>query len=187
MSDDPQQINVATFTSLNDLIGDLLSENHKKNDILNAIQDIDLRFAWQCGSRCRIFSRKLQQWTDGEVIDIVIDNTTNKELLTVKYIYGRTAIQRFSSALKPIEMDDDYRCNEVIIDSILKKVKGSKGDNKKKSISLVIRCIHHSVCNHLDVFPKSTSFGKRIISSLNMSGKCIDLIPIISAVHTVSL
>lgn len=119
MSDDPNRINLATFTSLNELITDLLSENHKKNDILNAIQDIDLRFAWQSGSRCRVFSRKLQQWTDGEILDIVIDNTTNEEWLTVKYVYGRKAVQRFSSALKPIGMGGDYRCNEVIIESIL--------------------------------------------------------------------
>ena len=187
MSDNPQQINVAAFTSLNDLINDLLSDNHNKDDILNAIQDIDLRFAWQRGRRCRVFSRKLQKWTEGEIIDIVIDGTTNQEWLTVKYHNGRKAVQRFSSALKSIEMDDDYQCNEVIIESILKKVKGPKGDNKKKSISLVIRCIHHSVCKHLDVFAKSTLFGKRIISSLNMSGKSNDISPTISAVHSVSL
>ena len=160
MSDDPNKINVAAVTSLNEQIADLLSQDHTKYDILNAIQDINLRFAWQSGSRCRVFSRKLQRWTDGEIIDIVIDNTTNKEWLTVKYKNGQRAVQRFSSALKPIEMDDDYQCNEVIIESILKKVKGPKGDNKKKSISLVIRYIHHSVCNHLDVFAKSTSSGK---------------------------
>ena len=164
MSDNPQQINVAAFTSLNDLITNLLSDNHKKDEILNAIQDIDLRFAWQRGSRCHVFTRKLQKWTDGEIIDIVIDNTTNKEWLTVKYVYGKKAVQRFSSALRPIGMEDDYRCNEVIIESILKKVKRTKGDNTKKSNSLVIRCIHHSICNHLDAFAKSTSFGKLPIS-----------------------
>ena len=148
MSDDPNQINVATFSSLNELINDLVSDNHKKDEILKAIQDIDLRFAWQCGSQCRVFSRKLQQWTDGEIIDIVIDNTTNKEWLTVKYKNGRKGLQRFSSALKPIEMDDDYQCNEVIIESILKRVKGAKGGNNEKSTSLVFQMylqrVHHS-------------------------------------------
>ena len=128
MSDNPQQINVAAFTSLNDLINDLLSDNHNKDDILNTIRDIDLRFAWQRGSRCRVFSRKLQTWADGEIIDIVMDGITGQEWLTVKYHNGRKAVQRFTSALKPIEMNDGYRCNEVIIGSILKKVKGSKGD-----------------------------------------------------------
>ena len=135
MSDDPEQLNVAAFTSLNDLIADLLSNDHSKNDILNAIQDIDLRFAWQCGSRCRVFSRKLRQWTEGQIIDIVIDNTTNKEWLTVKYHIAQKAVQRFSSALKPIEMGNDYQCNEVIIESILKKVQGPKGGYNEMSTS----------------------------------------------------
>lgn len=135
MSDNPEQINLAALTSLNDLIADLLSQNHSEDDIVNAIQDIDLRFAWKCGSQCRVFSRKLQQWVDGEFIDIVIDSTTNKEWLTAKYQNARKAIQRFSSAVKPIEMDSDYEPNAMIIESVLERVKERDHSNKVWTLS----------------------------------------------------
>lgn len=133
------RINIATFTSLKDLIADLLSNEHDEEEILSAIQDVDLRFAWKCHDRCRVLSRSMQQWTDGEIVDIVIDGATNKEWLTVKYGNQKKQIQRFSSGLIPIEMDNDYRCNEVIIERILERVKGSEnGDDRKQSISLVL-------------------------------------------------
>ena len=118
---DSDQINVAAFTSLNDLITDLVSQNRTKSDVLNAIRDIEIRFLWKCGAQCRVFSRKLQRWTDGEIIDIVINSTTKKDWLAVKYKNGRKAVQRFSSALIPIKMDNDYQGNDVIIHSILRK------------------------------------------------------------------
>ena len=153
MSDDPDQINVAAFTSLNDLITDLVSQNHTKSDVLNAIRDIELRFLWKSGAQCRVFSRKLQRWTDGEIIDIVIDSTTKKEWLTVKYKNGRKAVQRFSSALMPIEMDNDYQGNDVIIHSILRKIKIPISDENPMSSSLVVLCLSFqsdSVCVHVN-------------------------------------
>ena len=162
MSDEPQKLNVAALTSLDDLITDLLSGNHKEIDIWNAIQDINLRFAWQCGSRCHVFSRKLQKWTDGEIIDIVIDNTKHKEWLTVKYVYGQKALQRFSSTLKPIEFHNEYQCNEVIIQSILKKVNGSKRGNNETSTSSVF------IFNHYPYLQRVHQSENAFISSLNI-------------------
>lgn len=140
MSDDPKQINVAAFTSLNELVTDLVLQNHTKSDVLNAIRDIDLRFSWGTGAQCRVFSRKLQQWTDGEIIDIVMDDTTNKEWFTVKYQKSQKTIQRFSSALMPIEMDNDYQRNDVIIHSILRKIEIPTSDKNPMMRSLVLLC-----------------------------------------------
>ena len=145
MSDDPAQIKIAALAAISDLIIDLLSNEYGESEIRNAIEDVALRFAWQCGAQCLVSSRSSGQWSAGQIVDIVIDGATNKEWLTVNIEdeNEQRLLQRFSSGLLPIGMDAEYRCNDVIIECILNEMGISIQNDvsvDEPSMSLVVDC-----------------------------------------------
>ena len=142
MSDDPTQTRRAALISITDLVVNSLSDEFEETEILNAIQDIQFRFGWKCHDHCFVYSRSTGKWSDGQIVDIVGEDIMNKEWLKIKYDGKRKEIQRFSSALLPIEMDKGYRCNEVLRDRILKKLReteyGVEDKKKEDTLSLVL-------------------------------------------------
>ena len=97
MSDDPSQIKIAALTALADLIVDLLTNEYDETEIRNAIEDVQLRFAWECDDYCLVYFMPAGNWCVGQIVDIVIDDTTNNE-----YQKRRK--------LMPIIMDQKCRC-----------------------------------------------------------------------------
>ena len=143
MSDDPAQIKIAALAAISDLIVDLLSTEYEEAEIRSAIEDIQMRFGWQCGAECLVSSRSSGQWSAGQIVDIVVDGATNKEWLTVKDENEQRLLQRFSSGLLPIGMDAEYRCNQVIIECILNEMGISIQNDvsvDEPSMSLVVDC-----------------------------------------------
>ena len=126
MSDDPAQLNIAALEAIGDLIVDLLSTEYDEVEILSAIEDVKLRFAWQSAAHCLVYSRSTGKWADGQIVDIIIDDATNKEWVIVHSLKKKTQIQRFSAGLLPIGLDEDYQINAVIIERILSELRMSK-------------------------------------------------------------
>ena len=122
MSDDLAQTKIAALAAIGDLIVYSLSNEYDKTEILRAIEDVKVRFAWQPDDDCLVYSRSTRKWCDGQIVHIAVDDTTKKEWLTVKYQKQKKQIQRFSSGLMPIGMDKEYRCNQVIIQRILNEM-----------------------------------------------------------------
>ena len=62
----------------------------------------EIRYSWDVGSNVSIYSRSKNKWYDGEIIDIYIDNATNKEWFSVKYNGNKKkSIQRLCKDIKP--------------------------------------------------------------------------------------
>ena len=65
--------------------------------------DEQFRYSWNLGSFCSIYSRSKHKWFIGQIIDIYIDQKTNKEWFTVKYDGNKKKhIQRLCEDIKPI-------------------------------------------------------------------------------------
>ena len=126
MSEDPSQLNIAALAAIGDLIVDLLSTEYDEVEILSAIEDVKLRFAWQSAAHCLVYSRSTGKWADGQIVDIIIDDATNKEWVIVHSLKKKKQIQRFSAGLLPIGLDEDYQINAVIIERILSELRMSK-------------------------------------------------------------
>eukprot|EP01084_Bolivina_argentea_P098015 176182_1 len=70
------------------------------------------RLHFNVGSACSIYSRSKQKWFVGRIVDLYVHQQTNQEWLIVKYGNTKKEIQRFSTALRPIQtilnVDKDF-------------------------------------------------------------------------------
>ena len=73
----------------------------------NETNDLQLRYSWDLYSECMIYSRSKNKWFHGEIIDIYIDQKSNKEWFIVEYNGNKKkTIQRFCKDIKPITINN---------------------------------------------------------------------------------
>lgn len=111
----------------NEIVNYLIVLGYNKDDISNGIRDVKMRLLWSIHSLCSIYSRKNKKWCKGKIIDIFINEKTNKEWLTVKYNDKNTKkMQRFNENIKPINLN--YDSNQQIVRFIYNKLKENNSD-----------------------------------------------------------
>eukprot|EP01084_Bolivina_argentea_P237046 398483_1 len=87
-----------------------LSNKYPTDDIYDGIANASLRFFWNVdvNSSCLIYSRSNNKWFIGKINKIIFRQTNknkNEEWLIVKYNNQLKHIQRFCSAIKPIDSE----------------------------------------------------------------------------------
>merc|ERR1719295_1412504 len=93
-------------------------------EIIESSKDIRLRQKWTLNSKCVVFSRSKKQWSTGVIVDVIVDDTSNMEWLTVQYDgTKRKRIQRFSECIKPANLDNDYQVDHKLNKLMLKQLK----------------------------------------------------------------
>ena len=151
--DETAQLRIGVLLSISDEIVDSLSEEHDENQILNVIEDLNLRFGWKQHDQCRVRFESNGKWCDAQIADIVIDEMTNNEWLTVKYEEQKAKINRFSTKVMPTGMDKEYQCNEVIIEYILNEMGISYDQyNGNDALSLVTDYFYDSNASFLCLY-----------------------------------
>eukprot|EP01084_Bolivina_argentea_P156136 272088_1 len=82
---------------------------HQKEDIFNAIKNVNARLAWHTNSFCSIYSRSVNKWFEGHITKIIFETG---EWLIIKYSNGKTKkIQRFCSDIQPINYEHNINPN----------------------------------------------------------------------------
>ena len=95
-----------------------------KEQLSETIKDIQSRLQWDVGRECLIYSRSTGKWTDGDIVAVAIDESTNVEWMLVHYgDKMRKQIQRFSVFLKPKSLRSDYKVNTALFHRIIDRLK----------------------------------------------------------------
>ena len=118
-----------------EIIHDLIELGYNKGDILNGINDTNIRLSWNISSFCLIYSRKSKKWCNGKIIDVYMDKKTNQKWLTVKYSKtNKKKIQRFNKNIKPANLNFDS--NQKIMKFILNKLNETNINNNNNNNNL---------------------------------------------------
>ena len=84
----------------------------EERDIVETARDIQWRLKWNIGSECSVYSRSSNEWISGEIVSLEVDTTKNAEWMIVRYgANKRKQIQRFSTAIRPKEVRNEYVLN----------------------------------------------------------------------------
>ena len=95
-----------------------------KQQVTETIQDIQCRLQWDVGRECLIYSRSSGKWTDGHIVAVAIDESTNGEWLMVQYgDKMRKRIQRFSVFIRPKSLPSDYHVSTLLFQLIVDRLK----------------------------------------------------------------
>ena len=74
---------------------------HNKRAIAETIHDVQNRLQWRIGSKCLVYSRSAATWTDGQILNITVDEESNEEWMTVQYSqHKKKRIQRCSTFIQ---------------------------------------------------------------------------------------
>lgn len=115
---------MAALHDLEAVAAELAHSQFEPQDIAATVRDVQCRLEWRIGSECSVYSRSSQKWVSGQIVSVRVDTATAAEWMRIRYgANKKKEIQRFSIAVRPKEVGNEYILNPELYRLITERLR----------------------------------------------------------------